>query len=125
MDWGINPMGLKTEVVNIKDHYGNPVLYLTENGCAVADVPDGEGFVDDRDRIRYLQAHLGALHQAISEGANVRGYFVWSIFDNFEWERGYSKRFGLVRLDYRTQRRIPKQSAHWYSNVIKQNAISV
>jgi beta-glucosidase len=124
MDWGINPTGLKNEVMNIKNNYGNPVLYLTENGCAAPDVPNDEGIVDDWDRIRFLQAHLQALHQAILEGANVHGYFVWSIFDNFEWERGYSKRFGLVRVDYPTQRRIPKQSAHWYSEVIKQNAIS-
>ena len=125
MEWGINPLGLKNEVLNVKDHYGNPVLYLTENGCAAPDVPNDEGFVDDWDRIRFLQAHLQALHQAILEGANVHGYFVWSILDNFEWERGFSKRFGLVRVDYRTQRRIPKQSAHWYSEVIKQNATSV
>ena len=123
MDWGINPVGLKDEVLNIKDNYGNPVLYLTENGCAAPDVPDHEGFVDDQDRIRFLQAHLEALHQAIGEGANVHGYFVWTVLDNFEWERGYSKRFGLVRVDFRTQRRTPKQSAHWYSEVIKQNAI--
>lgn len=122
---GINPMGLKNEVLNIKDAYGNPVLYLTENGCAAPDVPNDEGFVDDWDRIRYLQAHLHALHQAILKGANVQGYFIWTMFDNFEWERGYSSRFGLVRVDYRTQRRIPKQSAHWYREVIKQNAISI
>ncbi|HEY5982413.1 MAG TPA: GH1 family beta-glucosidase [Anaerolineales bacterium] len=125
MQWGINPLGLKNEVMNIKENYGNPVLYLTENGCAVPDAPDDNGFVNDQDRIRFLQAHLDALHQAIREGADVRGYFVWSILDNFEWERGYSKRFGLVRVDYPMQRRIPKASAHWYGQVIRQNAISI
>jgi beta-glucosidase len=124
MDWGINPVGLKNEVLNIKENYGNPVLYLTENGCAAPDVPDDEDFVDDRDRSRFLQAHLEALHQAIREGANVHGYFVWTVLDNFEWERGYGKRFGLVRVDFRTQRRTVKQSARWYSEVIKQNAIN-
>jgi beta-glucosidase len=123
MDWGINPAGLKDEVLDIKVKYGNPVLYLTENGCAAPDMPDEDGFVQDWDRIRFLRAHLQGLHQAIAEGANVHGYFVWSILDNFEWERGYSKRFGLVRVDYRTLRRIPKQSALWYREVIRENAI--
>jgi len=125
MDWGIHPLGLKDELLHVKDTYGNPYLYVTENGCALPDSPNDDGFVDDGDRIRYLQAHLQALHQAIAEGANVHGYFIWTIFDNFEWERGYSKRFGLVRVDHQSQRRIPKQSAHWYGDVIAQNAISV
>lgn len=124
MEWGIHPMGLKGELLHIKANYGNPVLYVTENGCAAPDPPDDEGFVADRDRIRFLEAHLHALHEAIAAGANVNGYFIWTIFDNFEWERGYSKRFGLVRVDYPTQRRIPKASARWYSQVIGQNAIS-
>lgn len=121
MNWGIHPMGLKKEVMYVKEKYGNPVLYLTENGCAAPDAPDENGFVNDWDRIRYIQAHMQALHEAIQEGANVHGYFVWSIFDNFEWERGYSRRFGLVRVDYETLQRIPKQSAYWYRDVIKRN----
>jgi beta-glucosidase len=125
MGWGINPMGLKSEVLHLKENYGNPVLYLTENGCAAPDVPEDDGFVEDWDRIRFLQGHLQALHQAILEGANVHGYSVWSLFDNFEWERGYSRRFGLVRVDYPTQRRIPKRSAQWYSEVIGQNALTI
>lgn len=125
MNWGIHPMGLKNEVMYLKENYGNPVLYLTENGCAMPDAPNPEGFVEDWDRIRFLQAHLQALHQAIQEGANVHGYFVWSIFDNFEWERGYSKRFGLVRVDFETLKRTPKQSAYWFGEVIRQNSITV
>jgi beta-glucosidase len=125
MNWGIHPMGLKNEVMYIKEKYGNPVLYLTENGCAMPDMPDENGFVQDWDRIRFVQAHLQALHEAIQEGANVRGYFIWSVFDNFEWERGYSKRFGLVRVDYNTLRRTPKQSAYWYRDVIKNNGGTV
>ena len=87
MDWGINPDGLKSEVLYLKENYGNPKLYITENGCAMPDVADKNGYVADVDRIRFLRAHLQALHEAIAEGADVGGYFVWSIFDNFEWRR--------------------------------------
>lgn len=125
MNWGINPDGLKREVLYIKEKYGNPTLYLTENGCAMPDVPDENGFVADWDRIDYLRAHLRALHATIEEGANVHGYFVWSVFDNFEWERGYGPRFGLVRVNYDTLARTPKQSAYWYRDVIASNAIPI
>ncbi|MCJ7433566.1 MAG: family 1 glycosylhydrolase, partial [Anaerolineales bacterium] len=125
MKWGIHPMGLKNELLYIKEKYGNPKVYVTENGCAMPDVPDQNGFVADWDRIRYVQAHLQALHEAIQEGANVHGYFLWSILDNFEWERGYGPRFGLVHVDYETMERIPKQSAYWFSEVVKQNAITI
>lgn len=125
MNWGIHPLGLKSEVMDVKEKYGNPFLYLTENGCAMPDKPDHNGFVSDWDRIRFLQAHLQALHEAIQEGANIHGYFVWSIFDNFEWERGYSRRFGLVRVDYQTLQRIPKQSAYWFRDVIARNGFTV
>ncbi|MBG7609596.1 MAG: family 1 glycosylhydrolase, partial [Anaerolineae bacterium] len=125
MNWGIHPAGIKHEVLHIKEKYGNPALYITENGCAMPDQPDENGFVKDWDRIRYIKAHLHALHEAIQEGANIKSYFVWSIFDNFEWERGYGPRFGLVRVDYETLARIPKQSAYWYRDVIEKNAIDI
>jgi beta-glucosidase len=125
MNWGIYPEGIKVEVLNIMERYGNPDLYITENGCAMADEPDENGFVADWDRIRYIKAHLQALHEAIQEGVNLKGYFSWSIFDNFEWERGYGPRFGLVRVDYKTLARIPKQSAYWYRAVIANNAINL
>ncbi len=125
MGWGIYPAGLKAEVRNIQENYGNPEIYITENGCAMPDQPDEQDFVADHDRIRYIKAHMLALHEAIQGGANVRGYFVWSFFDNFEWESGYSKRFGLVRVNYDTLERIPKQSAYWYKDVIAQNTIHI
>ncbi len=125
MKWGINPQGLKRELLYLKEHYGNPKVYVTENGCALPDFPDESGFVADWERIRYLHAHLHALHQAVQEGANVHGYFAWSLFDNFEWERGYGPRFGLVRVNYDTQERIPKQSAYWFRDVIQNGSISV
>jgi len=125
MNWGINPDGLKQEVLYLKENYGNPKIFLNENGCAMPDDPDEKGFVADWDRINYIRAHIHALHEAMEAGANVHGYFVWSFFDNFEWERGYSKRFGLVRVNYETLERIPKQSAYWFRDVIKKNAIEI
>jgi len=125
MNWGIHPTGLKNEVLYIKENYGNPELYLTENGCALPDIPDKNGFVKDWDRIRFLQAHIQALHEAVQDGANVQGYFVWSIFDNFEWERGYGQRFGIVRVDFETLQRIPKQSSYWYRELIARNGFTI
>lgn len=125
MGWGIDPDGLRREVLHVARKYGGPRIYLTENGCAMPDAPDSDGFVADWDRIRYLGAHIQALHEAISDGAHVLGYFAWSIMDNFEWERGYGHRFGLIRVDYSTLRRVPKQSAYWYAEVIRRNGLVV
>ena len=89
-----------------------------ENGTAAADVIDPAGDIQDDDRIRYLKAYITAMEQAIAAGADVRGYFVWSLMDNFEWGAGYSQRFGSVYVDHATQRRIPKASARWYAEMI-------
>jgi beta-glucosidase len=125
MGWGINPTGLKAEILNVTRNFGNPPIMLTENGCAFPDQPDETGFVSDWDRIRFLSAHIQALHEGIQEGADVIGYNVWSFFDNYEWERGYSKRFGIVRVDYNTLERIPKQSAYWIKEVFAENALHI
>lgn len=125
MNWGIAPVGIKNEILYLKENYGNPTIYITENGCAMPDAADENEFVKDFDRIRFLQAHMQAVHEAIQAGANVKGYFVWSILDNFEWERGYTERFGLVRVNYETFKRTPKQSAYWYQNVITQNTVVI
>jgi beta-glucosidase len=125
MNWGIDPDGLKRELLHVSREYGNPRLYVTENGSAMPDVPDDKGYVADAERIRYLREHMRALHEAMQEGADVHGYFVWSIFDNFEWERGYGPRFGLVRINYDTLERIPKQSAYWLSDVMRHNSLTV
>jgi beta-glucosidase len=125
MSWGIDPDGLKRELQYVVEHYGNPKIYVTENGCALPDLPDENGFVADGERIRYIRSHLQALHEVIQRGANVRGYFAWSIFDNFEWERGYGPRFGLVRVNYETLERIPKQSANWFREVARHNSITI
>ncbi len=125
MGWGINPYGVYTELLNLKENYGNPHIYITENGCAMPDKVDENGIVLDWDRIHYLSAHLFQVARAIQEGINVHGYFVWSIFDNFEWERGFGPRFGLVRVNYETLERVPKQSAYWYREVINNNFIQI
>jgi beta-glucosidase len=121
--WGINPEGLKATLSRIAPVVGEIPIYITENGAAMVDAPDAAGYVADRPRVNYLRRHLVALHEAIGAGANVRGYFVWSLMDNFEWASGYAPRFGIVRVDYATQRRTPKLSAEWYSRVIRENAV--
>lgn len=121
MGWGINPPGFKSVLLDIKENYGNPKIYITENGCAFKDIPDDNGFVSDWQRVNFLRSHLLALHDALQAGVNLHGYYVWSLMDNFEWAHGFAPRFGLVRVDYQTQRRIPKQSALWYREVISRN----
>jgi beta-glucosidase len=96
-------------------------MYITENGAAFDDNPLPTGAVDDPQRVQYLQEHLLAAKQAINLGVDLRGYFVWSLLDNFEWHFGYTKRFGIVYVDYPTQRRIPKSSARFYANIIRSN----
>lgn len=125
MGWGVNPPGLLATLLNLRDNYGNPNIYITENGCALDDIADDNGFVNDTGRVNYLRGHLLAVHQAIEAGVNVKGYYVWSLMDNFEWALGLSKRFGIVRVDYDTKQRIPKQSAYWYREVIAQNGVYV
>jgi beta-glucosidase len=121
--WGINPPGLTAVLLDLKENYGNPKVYITENGCAAHDTPDAGGFVADWGRVDYLRAYLRAAHDAIQAGANLRGYYVWSLMDNFEWAHGYAPRFGIVRVNYGTGARIPKQSARWYSQVIARNGL--
>ena len=98
-------------------------MYITENGCAAQDIPDAKGYVEDWDRVNYLRSFFIAAHDAIQMGVNLQGYFVWSLMDNFEWAHGYSRRFGIVRVDYTTQKRTPKLSAHWYRGVIARNEV--
>jgi beta-glucosidase len=125
MDWGINPQGLKAVLLDLQNNYGNPTVYILENGCSLPDKPDENGIVADWERVNYLRAHLHAIHQALQAGADLRGYFVWSLMDNFEWSWGFSRRFGLVHVDFTKLRRTPKQSAYWYRDVIAQNAVDI
>ncbi len=121
MDWEIYPQGLTDTLAWINERYGDLPIYITENGAAFDDQVDATGAVDDPQRVQYLREHLLAARQAIEAGVNLRGYFVWSLIDNFEWGRGYSKRFGIVHVDFETQRRVPKSSAQFYSDVIRTN----
>lgn len=125
MGWEIYPQGL-TEIVNwVHGRYGSVPLYITENGAAFEDHLLPNGAVDDPLRVEYLKAHLLAARHAIIDGADLRGYFVWSLLDNFEWQFGFTKRFGIVYVDYPTQRRIPKSSARYYAKVIRSNGACV
>lgn len=121
MGWQVTPQGIGDLVMRWTREYGDdlPPLYITENGMASADVLTPEGAVHDRQRIDYLNDHLLSLRSAIERGADVRGYFQWSFLDNFEWAMGYAKRFGIVHVDYATQRRTAKDSALWYREVIR------
>ncbi|MBW8870939.1 MAG: family 1 glycosylhydrolase, partial [Leifsonia sp.] len=111
MGWEVNPDGLATLLARLGREYPLlPPLYVTENGSAYDDVVSADGSVHDADRVDYLEAHLDAVARAIADGADVRGYFAWSLLDNFEWAWGYEKRFGIVRVDYDTQERTIKDS---------------
>lgn len=123
MDWSIDPDGLYNLLMDThRDHPGLPLM-VTENGAAFDDYVSPEGKVEDPERVAYLHGHLDAVQRAVADGADVRGYFLWSLMDNFEWAYGYSKRFGAVYVDYASQRRIPKTSAHWYADVIRRHAL--
>ena len=118
MGWEVYPAGLCEVLVRLHREYGVSSLYVTENGAAYADVVTHDGRVHDVERIAYLDGYLDAVEDALAAGVNVRGYFVWSLLDNFEWALGYAKRFGLVHVDYPTLRRTPKDSFYWYRDVI-------
>ncbi|RKE23619.1 GH1 family beta-glucosidase [Streptomyces sp. TLI_171] len=123
MDWPVVPHTLRDLLTDLKDHYGDalPPVHITENGSAEHDTVRADGSVDDPDRVAYLSEHLAAVSDALREGVDVRGYYVWSLLDNFEWAYGYDRRFGIVHVDYPTQRRTPKSSYHWYRRTIAAN----
>jgi beta-glucosidase len=123
MGWEVYPEGFYDMLCRLHFDYHFPELYVTENGAAYPDEIGPDGKVDDPLRIAYLKGHLRSLARAIAAGVPLRGYFAWSLLDNFEWAHGYSKRFGLIYVDYATQRRIPKASAHWYRHMIEANAL--
>jgi beta-glucosidase len=124
MDWEIDPPGLVETLRRVHDEYPELPLYVTENGAAFADQIASDGTVDDPERVSYLDGHLRACHEAVSAGIPLRGYFCWSLLDNYEWAWGYTRRFGLIYVDYPTQRRIPKTSASWYADVIRRNTLA-
>ncbi|MBF4769228.1 beta-glucosidase [Nocardioides agariphilus] len=123
MDWEVQPDGLRRLLVRVHDDYSPPPIYVTETGAAYVDrLVDGR--VEDPDRLAFLDSYLRAVHDAIAQGVDVGGVFAWSFLDNFEWAYGYDKRFGLVHVDYETQRRTPKSSGLWYAQVARTNVVS-
>ena len=127
MGWPITPAGLTALLVRWHQEHGDklPPLYITENGAAYDDAPDASGRIADQRRIDYLQAHLQAVSNAIEQGAPVKGYYQWSLMDNFEWALGYDKRFGIVHVDFQTQKRTIKDSGFWYRDQIKSNGSQI
>jgi beta-glucosidase len=123
MNWLIEPSGLTHLLKRIHTDYPGVAMMITENGAAYPEGPSADGAVHDVRRIEYLDGHLRACHDALAAGVDLRGYFVWSLMDNFEWAEGYAKRFGIVHVDYATQKRVLKDSAKWYQQVIRRNGI--
>ena len=125
-NWEIQPEGLTRLLKRLHRDYTadkGVKLYITENGCAFDDVPDPGGFVDDQNRLDFYDVHLRATHDAIADGVPVYGYFAWSLLDNYEWAWGYTKRFGIVRVDYETQERVIKASGQWYAKIAETNVV--
>lgn len=120
MGWRIDGGGFRETLLRLKEEYNNPPVYVTENGSAFDDIMDADGKVGDPDRIAFLEEYLSALGQALEGGCDVRGYFVWSLMDNFEWAEGHTKRFGLVHVDYATQKRTPKDSFGWFARLVRE-----
>jgi beta-glucosidase len=126
MGWEVQPEGLTRLLTRLHRDYTGPrgvALFVTENGAAYPDVLQPDGTVDDQDRLEFIDRHLRALKDAVDAGADVRGYFAWSLMDNFEWALGYSKRFGIVRVDYATQERTVKASGQWYAEVARTGTV--
>lgn len=119
--WPIVPEGLTQLLLDLKERYAEklPPIHITENGCSYPDLPDAAGKIDDSKRIEYLELHLEALLKALDKGVDVRGYFCWSLLDNFEWAEGYTQRFGLVHVDFETLKRTPKASYHWLQQFLR------
>ncbi|MET9733001.1 GH1 family beta-glucosidase [Streptomyces sp. NPDC006458] len=123
MGWTIDPTGLHDLIMRFSREAPGVPLHITENGAAYDDKPDPDGRVHDPDRIAYLHGHLAAVRRAITDGADVRGYYLWSLLDNFEWAYGYEKRFGAVYVDYATLSRTPKSSAYWYGRAARSGVL--
>jgi|SRR5665213_674015 len=123
MGWPIDPGGLVETLVDLRDHYGNPLVYITENGAFFKETAGPDGRISDRERIDYLRDHIAASHRALASGVNLGGYFIWTLADNWEWTHGYSATFGLAHLDRATLTRSPKASFDWFAGVTRTNSL--
>jgi beta-glucosidase len=121
--WEINPTEFRDILMEVHQHYDCPPIYITENGAYFTDTLSADGKVHDAKRIAFLDGYIKAMQEARQQGVNIRGYFVWSLMDNFEWAAGYRPTFGIVSVDYRTQRRLPKDSYYWYRDYIREHAV--
>ncbi|CAO0826067.1 Beta-glucosidase OS=Streptomyces microflavus OX=1919 GN=Smic_73820 PE=3 SV=1 [Streptomyces microflavus] len=122
MDWEVYADGLEQLLLRLTEEYGVERIYVTENGSAFQDTVAADGSVHDPERVRYLEEHLAACARAVAKGAPLAGYFAWSLLDDFEWAYGYDKRFGLVHVDYATQRRTVKTSGRRYAELVREHA---
>ena len=123
MGWEVYPEGLYGALMRFKDEYGNPPIYITENGAAYTDAVE-DGRCHDPLRQEFLEAYMGQAAQAIRDGSDLRGYFIWTLMDNFEWATGFGKRFGLIHVDHDTQARTVKDSGYWVRDMIQAQAAS-
>ncbi len=124
--WEVYPQALTDVLLWVRERYGAVPLYITENGAAFPDPSTASGPVlEDPSRLAYYREHLQAAHRAIAAGVDLRGYFAWSLLDNYEWSHGFAKRFGLIHVDFATQRRTPKSSARFYAEVIRSNGAAL
>jgi beta-glucosidase len=121
--WEVWPQALYDVVTRISRDFNHPQIEITESGCAYNDGPDASGAIHDTRRVQYHTQYLQALAAAIADGADVRGYHAWSLIDNFEWAEGFSQRFGLAYVDFKTQRRTLKDSGQWYAKVAAENRL--
>jgi beta-glucosidase len=119
MGWPVDAAGLAEELISLSQRYGRPEIYVTENGACYDDTVAADGVVHDGERLAFIRDHLAAAGRAVAAGVKLRGYFVWSLLDNFEWASGYSRRFGIIRVDFADQRRTPKASYQWLAEFIK------
>jgi beta-glucosidase len=124
LGWEITPFGLTDLLLRLDADYGSPPMLITENGAAFNDGPSADGEIHDARRVEFMRSHLAALETAIDRGVDVRGYFAWSLMDNFEWGEGYSMRFGITYVDYATLQRTPKDSARWFAEVARRNGLA-
>jgi beta-glucosidase len=124
-EWEISPEGLYRILLRVRRQYNPKFMYVTENGTSLPDAPAADGAVHDPLRLRYIARHAAAVRQAITDGADIRGYFLWSFMDNFEWGFGFTKRFGMTWVDYETQKRVVKDSGRWYASAARENGFPV
>ncbi|MGA2360648.1 MAG: family 1 glycosylhydrolase [Terriglobales bacterium] len=122
--WEVWPDSFYKLLMRITRDYNSPILEVTENGCSYGDTPDEHGRIPDQRRVEFYRGYVGAVGRAIKDGANVRGYHAWSLMDNFEWAEGYSQRFGLAYVDFRSQKRTLKDSGKWYGHLAATGKLS-